>query len=383
MKRLSTIMLLSLIILSAAGPDDVSAQYNHWYPRWDQWYNMNRIEPKGYVCYRADIPVTIDGKLDDEAWRLIPWTDNFVDIEGDVKTAPRMRTQVKMVWDDTYFYVAADMEDRHVWATLTNHDDIIYLDNDFEIFIDPDADNHMYYELEINALNTVWDLMLNIPYRDGGERIMDWSVPGLKTAVTVNGTLNDPSDNDRGWSVEFAIPWDVLAEYANRPSPPREGDQWRVNFSRVEYQPEVQLADNVRLRGETRTDKDKGTRGENWVWSPQGVINMHCPEMWGYVQFTYGKPNTVAFRPNPEQPIRSILHGIYYTQYDFRDRHDRWASSLDELALYNINHEYLAEPPAITLTPDGFIVTAKAIMPGGRTATMSIAQDSKVTVVYQ
>ena len=28
------------------------------------------------------------------------------------------------------------------------------------------------------------------------------------------------------------------------------------------------------------------TREDNWVWSPQGVIDMHRPEMWGVVQFT-------------------------------------------------------------------------------------------------
>lgn len=31
-------------------------------------------------------------------------------------------------------------------------------DNDFEVFLDPDGDNHNYYEIEINAHNTVWDL---------------------------------------------------------------------------------------------------------------------------------------------------------------------------------------------------------------------------------
>src|SRR4051812_35513155 len=67
------------------------------------------IEPKGYVCYRAPSPITIDGKLSDEAWKATPWTDAFVDIEGDKKPRPRYRTRVKMLWDDNYLYIAAEV----------------------------------------------------------------------------------------------------------------------------------------------------------------------------------------------------------------------------------------------------------------------------------
>ena len=107
-------------------------------------------------------------RIDDAAWQAAPWTDGFVDIEGDRKPQPRFRTRVKMLWDDEHFYVAAELEEPHVWGTLTKHDSVIFHDNDFEVFIDPDGDNHEYYEFEINALNTEWDLFLKKPYRDGG-----------------------------------------------------------------------------------------------------------------------------------------------------------------------------------------------------------------------
>ena len=116
----------------------------------------------------AQAPIQIDGRLDEDAWKTAPWTDPFVDIEGDVRPRPRFQTRAKMLWDDTYFYVAALLEEPHVWGTLTKHDSVIFHDNDFEIFIDPDGDNHEYYEIEINALNTEWDLFLKKPYRDGG-----------------------------------------------------------------------------------------------------------------------------------------------------------------------------------------------------------------------
>ena len=106
----------------------------------DDWSQMKGIVPKGYVCYRADRPPKIDGRLDDQAWQSVSWTDDFVDIEGVRKPQPRFRTRVKMLWDDQYFYLAVEMEEPHVWGTLTKHDSVIFHDNDFEFFIDADGD---------------------------------------------------------------------------------------------------------------------------------------------------------------------------------------------------------------------------------------------------
>ena len=73
------------------------------------------------------------------------------------------------------------------------------------MFLDPDGDSHLYGELELNALNTTWDLLLTKPYKDGGRAVNAWEITGLKTAVHVDGTLNDPRDTDRGWTVEIAL----------------------------------------------------------------------------------------------------------------------------------------------------------------------------------
>ena len=232
--------------------------------------------PKDYSALRAGHAPRIDGKLDDADWKRAVWTEPFQDIEGSVRPKPRFLTRAKMLWDDQYFYVGAELEEPHVWGSLTQHDSVICLDNDFEVFIDPDGDTLNYFEFEINPLNTGWDLFLNKPYKDGGKADNGWEIPGLKTAVFVNGTLNNPGDTDRGWSVEIAIPWSSMAAKAGRPTPPRPGNRWRVNFSRVEWKHEV-------VGG--KYQKVPKTREDNWVWSPQGVINMHVPEMWGYVSF--------------------------------------------------------------------------------------------------
>ncbi|GDX41193.1 hypothetical protein LBMAG21_14850 [Armatimonadota bacterium] len=325
--------------------------------------------PKGYVCYRADSPVTIDGNLNKLCWSRAPWTSYFRDIEGDSQPIPRFRTRAKMLWDDRYLYIGAYLEEPHVWGTLTTHDSVIFQDNDFEIFIDPDGDLHQYYEIEINALNTEWDLRLVKPYRDGGPALNEWEIPGMKSAIRIDGTLNDPTDTDKGWSVEMALPWTALAEFANRLAPPQEGDQWRINFSRVEW--DIRIEDGRYVKIPNRPE-------HNWVWSPQGVIDMHRPEHWGYVQFTSQPAGSVKFRKDPAHPLRAWLIGVYYAQHAYHAAHQRYAASLDELQVSYREITGVHEAPSLLLTKEGYLVTAKRHRQGRKSEIWHIQQDSRL-----
>ena len=173
-----------------------------------------------------------------------------------------------------------------------------------------------------NALNTTWDLRLVKPYRDGGPALNEWEVPGMKSAVHVHGPLNHPSTPNQGWSVEMALPWTVLSEFARRPSPPHHGDHWRLNFSRVEW--DVEIEDGQYRKIPNRSE-------HNWVWSPQGVIDMHRPEKWGYVQFSTKEPGTDSFTADASASAREFLMGLYYAQHAFKKRVGRFAISLQEL----------------------------------------------------
>ena len=197
--------------------------------------------PRRYVCYRASSAPSIDGKLDEAAWRAAPWTDDFIDIEGDIRPRPRFRTRAKMLWDDTNFYVALDMEEPDLWGTLTERDAIIYNDNDVEVFIDPDGDTHNYYELEVNPLGTIFDLMLIQPYRDGGPPIIAWDIAGLQLAHR-RPRHAEPARAiaTRGGPSKWRSPGASLREAAPGKRPPKAGEQWRVNFSRVEWQLECE-----------------------------------------------------------------------------------------------------------------------------------------------
>jgi hypothetical protein len=320
------------------------------------------LVPESYLCRRAGSPVSVDGRLEEPAWKAAAWSNPFVDIQGSAQPRPRFATRMKMIWDDSCLYVGAWLEEPHVWATITRRDEVIFHDPDFEVFIDPDGDNHQYYEFEINAFNTGWDLRLVKPYRDGGPPVDSWDIAGLATAVRVAGTPNDPRDTDSGWCVELAFPWRSLGEFARVPAPPRIGDVWRINFSRVEWPVEVRNGKYVKVPGRSE---------DNWVWSAQGVVDMHRPEMWGFVQFE-GPPGTpAALRPDPLRQARRILMAVYYAQREYYRLHGTWATRPEDLDLGP-----RASDPEIALTADGYEASCRFIDASGRPARAFIREDS-------
>lgn len=295
-------------------------------------------KPLSYtVTYTPKGPV-IDGNITDEVWSHAAWSADFQDIEGALKPVPPYQTQIKMLWGDSCLYIAAKLQEPQVWGTLKKHDAVIYHDNDFEVFIDPDNTTHQYFEIEVNALNTVFDLFLNKPYRNGGNPLISWDTPGIRTAVKIQGTLNNPKDKDVSWTVEMAIPYRALT-LGMRPVTPAEGSLWRINFSRVEWDTKLANGQYVKL-----TDNaGRALPEHNWVWSPQGLINMHYPERWGYLVFTkQTKPATFVL-PNAEEQ-KSYLWLIYYKQKQYLSEHKHYAISLHDLDLpetVSLNGQYI------------------------------------------
>jgi len=287
-------------------------------------------EPELYLCVRVAEPPEIDGRLDDAAWKKAAWTADFVDIEGALRPGPRHRTRVKMAWDETHLYVGAELEEPHVWATLEKRDAVLFHDNDFEFFVDPDGDTHHYFELEINAFGTEWDLLLEKPYRDGGPARTEWTMRGLATAVYVDGTINDPADVDGGWSIEMAVPWSALER-----ATPQPGERWRMNFSRVQWRTRVKSS-----RYEKVVDRSlpPWEQADNWVWSPPALVNMHYPELWGIVQFGTRPDEKVELLE--EDRARMHLYGIYYRQRRWKREKGTYFSG-----------------PDIVVTRDGFCAT--------------------------
>ena len=275
-----------------------------------------RAEPHSYRAPFAVDPPAMGGSLERGAWAAAPWTEDFVDIEGDRRPRPAYRTRAKMLWDERFLYVGAQLEEPHVWSSLREHDQIVFQDNDFEAFIDPDGDGREYYEIEINARGTVFDLFLHRSYRDGAPAIHEWDVGGaFARSIAFDGTPDDSRDVDGGWTVMLAIPWDAFVpprdpridalpadqrdfgDRARGGAAPRAGDTWRINFSRVQWRHNHERLDasGARILPAAAGDgtpyaKRAGLPEDNWVWTPQWAVDMHLPQHWGRVTFEGRRP---------------------------------------------------------------------------------------------
>lgn len=184
------------------------------------------------VCRRAEKAPVIDGKLDDPAWSAAPVIDGFSAFwdRADVGRGTRAR----LVWDDDALYFAATMTDHELRAFGTKRNDRLWLGDVFELFFKPHADRPEYYEFQVNPRSVI--LELAFPQRGFDFATLAARPPmGMEAVAVVDGTLDQPGDRDRGWTVEGRIPWSLFAPTGGRPAP---GASWRFALCRYDYGPE-------------------------------------------------------------------------------------------------------------------------------------------------
>jgi hypothetical protein len=266
-------------------------------------YGCDESELAHYTCYRTGHTLEIDSRLDKRAWLEAPKSRRFVDLVSGVSGF--LETRMASLWDDENLYVAFWVDEPNVQARLAERDSLVWTENDVEIFI---GGEDCYYEFQVNALGTIYEVFyiwqdalkkgsrFDIPefdplarrvdviggFQDGlrygkhprGPRwaFMDWDFPGLRAAVRVDGSLNDPTDVDKGWTAEIAFPWRGMKALAgSRPLPPRDGDIWRMDFSRFE------LLEFCGAKAEPHP---------GWALNRHGVYDSHIPECFSFVHFS-------------------------------------------------------------------------------------------------
>lgn len=295
-------------------------------------------QPSTHVCQQPIDKIKIDGLENELSWKSLQWSEDFVDIEGSLRSIPEHKTSMKILWDEQYFYIYAKMEEPHIWATLTNRDTIIYLDSAFEIFIDPDGSAHNYYEFQVNANNTLWDLFMLWSYREkqGPNFLSQWDAKGIQHAVHIEGSLNDASDLDDHWSVEMAIPWSAIQEMAPRRKAPQNNDQWRMNFARVDWTMKIVNGKYEKLR----QDNGDFFPEQYSAWSPHGERAMHKPEWWGYVQFSNSNVNEPVprFKVKPDEEIKWALWQLYYQQKEIYEKTGKYAKSIERFTIPTVKN---------------------------------------------
>ncbi len=287
--KASLLSFLGLPLAAAAAEPKVAAKFP-----------CNPEEAAHYTAYRTHEAISVDGKLDEKCWKEAVRSPRFVDI---ISGKPTMYdTRVAALWDEKNLYVGYWVEEPNVQATFKDYNSPIYYNNDVEVFI---AGKDAYYEFEINAYNTVYEALfmwqdtyektgysevpelkrsnpkvtgfngVGFTTHPRGPRVGSWDFrfPGMKTAVHIDGTLNDDKDKDRGWTVELCFPWEGMKHLAKgdgRALPPKDGDIWRIDFSRFNQYKAPAPA------------KDSG----GWFLSKHGVWDSHVPECFPYVHFS-------------------------------------------------------------------------------------------------
>lgn len=220
-----------------------------------------------YTCIYTTAPPVIDGRVDSSEWSGAVVTQPFRDLVSCDMVA--QRTLIRSLWDEQYLYISAVVEETYITASISIENQPLFAkDNVIEIFLDPDADGLHYYEYQINAQGTQWQLSLDKSYGNGGQPTNPDMIAGLLSEVHVNGTLNKEDDVDGHWSIEVAIPWEGLAIFMD-PTLNITDQLWKVNFARV-------------VHGLEQNDIHFG------AWSCAGKLNMHLPETWG--SFTFVRP---------------------------------------------------------------------------------------------
>ena len=198
------------------------------------------------ACMRRALGA-VEANVASEFWQGIEPRD-FRDVA--TGAVPEQGTAVRLAWNEEELRVLMHAHDTHAWATITQRDGPLWEEEVLEVFLDPVGDALGYFEIEVNPLNTVVDLVLR-RNRSGYAQDFAWQCDGLRTAVRRDAAT---------WTAELAIPFaSLIAE------PPRAGDTWRANFCRI--------------------DRPKDRERELTAWSPTGVRLFHVPTRFGVIEF--------------------------------------------------------------------------------------------------
>jgi Carbohydrate family 9 binding domain-like len=189
-----------------------------------------RTEAPAYVIRRTETPIVLDGKADEAAWKGAQAVPLLTVEGGGFDVAP---SEVRLLWDDTHLYVLARLDDSDVASQYRTDDEPIWKEDCVELFIDADRSGRGYVELQVNPRGTLFDSWFKTQRPDGD---VAWS-SGMKAGITLEATLDDRDDRDKGWQVELAIPHQAVKgrhEAMKVRIPPEPGDRWRLNVVRVE-----------------------------------------------------------------------------------------------------------------------------------------------------
>lgn len=309
-------------------------------------------EIREYTVKRTAEPLLIDGRLSEDSWQAAALTERFVIYYNGAETV--LSTRAKFLWDDTYLYVGFICEDPDVWATMTGRDDHLWNGEVVEILCDPDGDGLNYFEVQVNPLGTILDLLMNKAYYLGGSADLSWNLDSIKAGVWVDGTLNDPGDVDVQWQCEVALPFAELAFMGpGLHFPPIDGEAWRILVTRYDY---GRSGDTV-LPPEVSSWNQTQSQG-----------GFHVPHKFGRIIFSEELVVSLDETDWSGIPEGAVLHGNYPNPFNARTtiRFGLTRSAEVRVSVYNLLGQQ------ITILRDGWLNAGEhrlafdaAALPGG------------------
>ena len=211
-------------------------------------------------------------------------------------------------------------------------------------------------------MKTIFDLFMPKAYRDGGKAMIEWNAKGIERGVSLDGSINNGNDIDKRWIVEMKLPFKTFS-LEGKGASPNANDLWRVNFSRVQYGTNFT---NGKYQKKIDSLTGKALPEHNWVWSPQGVVNMHYPERWGYLIFSgelVAKDSDMIFHYSLEEKMKQQLWLIYYQQKEMLKANKKYASTLKQLGVPNkkLNVDGCLVQLSLESTPQTFVAVITCV----------------------
>ncbi|HEO71904.1 MAG TPA: hypothetical protein ENN80_11630 [Candidatus Hydrogenedentes bacterium] len=182
-----------------------------------------------YLCHFAAGPITVDGKLDEDAWERAEPITMFYALQPEAPTI-LSPTTARLLWDDARLYLSFECEDEDIWSYSNETDDELWNGDVVEFFVKPSRERLAYYEFVIAPNTTLFDGRYPSRGAGGYHRFKGWT-SSAKVATVIDGTDGDPTDIDRGYTVEFAVP---LAAFSETPKP-AAGTTWTFCVFRYDY----------------------------------------------------------------------------------------------------------------------------------------------------
>jgi len=181
------------------------------------------------VARRVAGPIAVDGKLDEAVWASRDEAVALRSAEGAAVDAA-LATTVMAAYDDKTLYLAFDVKDKAIESPYKNRDDELWNADAVEVYLDPGADGKDYLEIQVSPANVVFDALFSSHRTPDWKEARSHNLKGLRTAVAVSGTMNQSGDEDTGYTVELAIPFEDLPGQ----TAPAVGATLRANFFRIE-----------------------------------------------------------------------------------------------------------------------------------------------------